>query len=754
MTARIPCLMLLTLVAARAIAQVDLSKGWKFHPGDNPAWAAPNTADSDWKHLEVGKPWEEQGYPDLDGYAWYRVHVVIPTALKNAAYLKEALRLQLGRIDDGDQVFLNGKLVGQNAGKTKDITQGQYDLERSYSVPLEDPCIHWDQDNVIAVRVFDHGGLGGMYSGPYAISIMDVNDFLSIDDQSTPFRFRTPKILRKTITLRSTAPHYVYSGSLLIVVQDPGTGNAVWQKRIPVASCTQSSPFRYVYTVTLPAQQSYTVYYAFTDTKSRKGISTSEGVPYILTPKPGPRPSINGASVFGVRPGHPLLFKVAATGNKPMRFAAANLPDGVTLDTTTGILKGKLEKSGTYLVHLKVTNPQGVATRDLRIVAGDQIALTPAMGWNSWNCWGLSVSDTKVRAAADAMKQSGLIDHGWTYINMDDGWERPSRDSRGHVVPNEKFPNMPAMTAYIHSIGLKAGIYSSPGPKTCGGYLGSYQHEDLDAATYATWGIDYLKYDWCSYGDLYPKPSPDELKKPYQVMRSSLDKVDRDILFSLCQYGMGDVWTWGGSVGGNSWRTTGDINDSWESLSTIGFHQDVCAPFTRPGNWNDPDMLVVGKVGWGPSLHVTHLTPDEQYTHISLWCLLSAPLLIGCDMKQLDDFTLNLLSNDEVLAIDQDALGSPARKIGVGTDVQIWTKPLEDGSLAVGVFNLGPKTQGANLSFADLGLTGQREVRDCWRQVNLGVHANSYAIQSIPSHGVVLLMLKAPSGNSGMPTQK
>jgi alpha-galactosidase len=230
------------------------------------------------------------------------------------------------------------------------------------------------------------------------------------------------------------------------------------------------------------------------------------------------------------------------------------------------------------------------------------------------------------------------------------------------------------------------------------------------------------------------------MKKPYQVMAAALADVNRDILFSFCQYGMGNVWEWGGATGGNSWRTTGDINDSWGSMSGIGFRQDVCAPYTKPGNWNDPDMLVVGKVGWGPSLHNTHLTPDEQYTHISLWCLLSAPLLIGCDMSQMDDFTLNLLSNDEVLAIDQDADGKPARKAIVDGDIQVWTKPLSDGTLAVGIFNLGARATQATVSLSDLGLYGAQVLHDCWRQHDLGTFTGVYTpAQAIPSHGVLLL---------------
>ena len=310
------------------------------------------------------------------------------------------------------------------------------------------------------------------------------------------------------------------------------------------------------------------------------------------------------------------------------------------------------------------------------------------MGWNSWNCFACDVNEANVRAAADAMVASGLINHGWTYINIDDCWEA-GRDADGNVLSNQKFPDMKALTDYVHSKGLKIGLYSSPGPKTCAGHEGSYKHEELDARRYGEWGFDYLKYDWCSYGEIVPNPDHDGFMKPYQVMRAALDKVPRDIVFSLCQYGMGNVWEWGAQVGGNCWRTTGDITDTWSSMAGIGFGQAGHEKFAGPGHWNDPDMLVVGYVGWSAKVRPTRLTPNEQYTHISLWCLLCSPLLIGCDMTKLDDFTLNLLTNDEVLDVSQDPLGRQAGRIAKNGSLEIWAKDLEDGSKAVGLFNRG-----------------------------------------------------------------
>ena len=493
--------------------------------------------------------------------------------------------------------------------------------------------------------------------------------------------------------------------------------------------------------------------------------------PFILTPAAPATPRINGASVFGVRPGSPFLFTIPATGDRPMAFSAKNLPRGLKLDIQTGHITGVLKKKGEFIVTLGAKNALGAAEKKFRIVCGDQMALTPPMGWNSWNCFAGAVTEERVKSAADAMVKSGLINHGWTYINVDDYWQNhrdskdptlqgPFRDTNGFIVPNSRFPDMKGMAEFIHDLGLKAGLYSSPGPWTCGGCAASWLHEEQDAQTYAKWGFDYLKYDWCSYGTIASggDPSAKDIPLwgktatndagavyPYAVMGKFLREQNRDIVFSLCQYDMADVWKWGGSVNGNCWRTTGDITDSWHSMSKIGFNQDPAAPYAQPGNWNDPDMLIVGEVGWGKT-HPTRLTPDEQYTHISLWCLLSAPLLIGCDMTKLDDFTLNLLENDEVLAIDQDELGKEATCVIKDGDLRIYEKELADGGRALGFFNLG--SEPAKLEFKDfatLSLTGVQHVRDLWRQKDLTNvdAANGILPLTIPAHGVVLYKLTA-----------
>ena len=490
--------------------------------------------------------------------------------------------------------------------------------------------------------------------------------------------------------------------------------------------------------------------------------------PYILTPAPKAEPKITGARVFGVRPASPFQFLVTATGERPMTFSASGLPKGLNINTQTGLITGKLSKVGTSIVTLEAKNSKGKFQRKLRVECGDQIALTPPMGWNSWNCFANEVSADKVKRAADAMVKSGLINHGWTYINVDDFWEnnRDSkdeslrgkfRDEAGNIVPNSRFVDMKGLADYVHGLGLKIGLYSSPGPWTCGGCAGSFNHEKQDAESYAKWGFDYLKYDWCSYGNVINGlPNNDASKvsslsysggkelntaiKPFKMMGDYLREQPRDIVFSVCQYGMSDVWKWGGSVGGNSWRTTNDITDTWVSVKNIILDQDKSAAYAKPGNWNDPDMLVVGHVGWG-NPHPSKLKPDEQYLHISLWSLFAAPLLIGCDMEKLDDFTLNLLTNDEVIEINQDPLGKQATCLQTIGELRIYVKELEDGSKAVGFCNLG--IDKADLTYKDfekIGLLGKFNVRDVWRQkdINTIETKTGELMLNVPAHGVVL----------------
>jgi hypothetical protein len=298
---------------------------------------------------------------------------------------------------------------------------------------------------------------------------------------------------------------------------------------------------------------------------------------------------------------------------------------------------------------------------------------------------------------------------------------------------------MAALAAHLHGQGLKFGIYSSPGPLTCTHFLGSLDHERQDADTYASWGIDLLKYDLCSYQD---RMSADntlaENQAPYRLMGAALKAQRRDIVYSLCQYGSRNVWEWGADVGGNLWRTSGDIEDNWTSVAAIMALQDGPAAYARSGHWNDPDMLVIGIVGMGGALHPSHLTPDEQYSTISMWSLLAAPLLLGNDLTQLDAFTRNLLTNDEVIAVDQDRKGQAARRLLDQDGWQVWVRELADGRKAIGVFNFGARYRVLHLDPEALGLAGGSALRDLWRQRALGRLQRGYRA-SVPAHGVLLL---------------
>lgn len=726
------------LSASIANAQeIDLSRGWKFKTGDDLAWSATSLNDADWKPIEVNNHWEAQGYENYNGYAWYRLRFALPSSIKANSLLKDSLRILLGRIDDGDQTFLNGKLIGQNGGLTGPFEGNKvaYGKHRRYSISVSDPAILWDKENVLAVRVNDHLGNGGLYDGPYAVGMVDVIDNIKFDPLMEPFNFPDENNVTKKIVIKNLSETLSFSGKLTIQTVDKISKNFNQEK---VINATLSPKTNFTYEVSFPRMEGGEIIYTFTEQTSNNSIKLKQDIPFILTPKESANPRINGARVFGVRPGSDFLYTIAATGIRPMAFEAKNLPAGLKLDAKTGIISGKTKTKGEYKVTLSATNALGKATRELKISVGEQIALTPPMGWNSWNCWGLSVSDEKVRSAADAMKSNGMINHGWSYVNIDDGWE-DKRNEKGEILANSKFPNMKGLSDYVHAQGLKIGIYSSPGPRTCGEFIGSYQHEAQDAKTYGDWGIDYLKYDWCFYSEIAPTPDLDALKKPYKVMSDALANVNRDIVYSLCQYGWGDVWKWGNEVKGQLWRTTGDIEDTWNSMAAIGFKQDQSSAYAKPGNWNDPDMLVVGRVGWGPSLHQSRLTPDEQYTHISLWAMLSAPLLTGCDMSKLDKFTLSLLTNDEVIDIDQDPLGKQATKAVKNKDYEIWVKNLSDGSKAVALFNLSDEPiRKIKLSWSDINVTGQKTIRDVWRQANIGKFDKTFET-NVSRHGVVLL---------------
>src|SRR5271157_2548225 len=324
----------------------------------------------------------------------------------------------------------------------------------------------------------------------------------------------------------------------------------------------------------------------------------------------------------------------------------------------------------------------------------------------------------------------------------------PYHDAQGAVLPNAKFPDIKGMVEAIHALGLKAGVYTSPGPWTCGGYVGAYQHEAADAKRFAQWGFDFLKYDWCSYSDVAGGNDLAHLKKPYQLIAAELKKQDRDIVLNLCQYGMGKVWKWGGEVG-QCWRTTGDLGlepgSRLPGFYSIAFSNAQHWENAGPGGWNDPDYLLIGYVGDAQQMgagHKTTLTPNEQYSYMSIWCLMAAPLVFSGDMARLDPFTLNVLCNSEVIDVDQDALGRQARIIRKTPSEFILLKDLDDGSKALGLFNLGESEATISASWSDLGLSGKQQVRDLWRQEDLPVAGEKFEAK-VPRHGVKLVKLTA-----------
>ncbi|MBV8897406.1 MAG: glycoside hydrolase family 27 protein [Acidobacteriaceae bacterium] len=364
----------------------------------------------------------------------------------------------------------------------------------------------------------------------------------------------------------------------------------------------------------------------------------------------------------------------------------------------------------------------------LHEVADNGLVRTPPMGWNSWNHFATKVDDAVIRAAADAIVSSGMKDAGYLYVNIDDSWEG-ERDSAGNITTNKKFPDMKALADYVHSKGLKIGIYSSPGPTTCGGWPGSYGHEEQDAKTYASWGFDYLKYDWCSAGAIYTNA---DLRPVYQKMGDALQASGRPIVYSLCEYGNGDVWTWGATVGGNLWRTTGDIADRWKSMEEIGFKQAEISTYTKAGHWNDPDMLEVGNGG---------MSNDEYRTHMTLWALLAAPLLAGNDLAHMSKETLELLTNKDIIAIDQDSAAHPIKRNVIQEGkTEIWTRELADGSTAVALFNRGDESVPVNAEWSKLGVNAPASGRDLWTQKDVTLSGPSYTA-NVPRHGVVVLRL-------------
>ncbi|MEI8376747.1 MAG: putative Ig domain-containing protein [Planctomycetota bacterium] len=464
----------------------------------------------------------------------------------------------------------------------------------------------------------------------------------------------------------------------------------------------------------------------------------------ILTPKPGPTPRINGPKVYGCGPSHPFLYRIPCTGVRPMIFATEGLPSSLKLDSMTGIITGTVPERGEYRVTFTAKNQFGRSERVMKIVAGDRLSLTPQMGFNDWYAYYNRVTDLDMRTAADIMIAKGMADAGYQYVNIDDCW-MGKRDAAGNITGNKKFPNMKALADYIHSKGLKAGIYTSPGPRTCAGYPGAWRHEAQDAKQFAEWGFDFLKYDWCSYGEVAGGKDLAALQKPYRLMSKLLKQQNRDIVLNLCQYGMGDVWNWGGDVGGHSWRTGGDLGFELNRIFEVALKNCALRKHNKPGEWNDPDYIQIGWIGNANAMGKARpapLTPNESYSFMSLWCLMAAPLFYSGDMTKLDDFALNVLCNPELIDVDQDPLGECAQTVGDVSNTLVLVKNLEDGTKAVGLFNRGDFVVPVTVKWSDLGLAGkQQNVRDLWRQKDLGGFENQFSAP-IGRHGAMMLRIR------------
>ena len=369
------------------------------------------------------------------------------------------------------------------------------------------------------------------------------------------------------------------------------------------------------------------------------------------------------------------------------------------------------------------------------------VAATPPMGWNSWNFFAGKVTDKDIRDTADLLVSTGMRDAGYVYVNIDDTWEG-ERDAQGKIQSNSKFPDMKALADYVHSKGLKLGIYSSPGAKTCARYEGSLNHEEQDAETYAEWGIDYLKYDLCSYSGVMRAQFPNDqaaqnkmMREAYEKMHQAIGKTGRPMVYSLCQYGWDSVWEWGPQVGANLWRTTGDISANFDRMSLIGRSQAGLAKFAGPGHWNDPDMLEVGN---------GRLTHDENVTHMTLWAMLAAPLIAGNNLTQMTPDVASILMNMEVIAIDQDALGRQGDRVYAEGPVEIWAKPLKGGRKALAIFNFGEtasEMRGIGLHLKEAGLPAHVTARDVWAAKDLGRIGDDTKF-TVPRHGVVLLVVR------------
>ena len=508
------------------------------------------------------------------------------------------------------------------------------------------------------------------------------------------------------------------------------------------------------------------------DARVQEDVSGAETPQFgILTPDAAPAPHFTGAWQYGVRPRSPILHRIAVVGAGPMALSIDGpLPKGLAFDAKRRLLTGTLEARGDYRIPFVAKNAHGQARRTLVISVGDKLCLTPPMGWSAWNAWRCEITDGIVRDTARAFVEKGLADTGWTYVNLDDGWQYgahvsaesarndpkrrgKTRNDDGTIRPNGHFPDMKALADHLHALGLKFGIYSSPGPRTCARYEGSYGHEAQDAATWSAWGVDYVKYDWCSYTEIFQKelagraPTDEDRIKPFRILYRELLQQPRDMVYSFSGGGA----RLGEENGANLYRTWGDLKDGWGCVLNAARSTAARCQSSHPGYWADPDMLVVGRLHTGVlGEHDTLLTPNEQYAHVSMWSILNAPLILGCRMNALDAFTTRLLVNPEVIDINQDVAHPPARLVIDADDEWAFVKELRDGSKAVCVVNLRPFRRRVKVDFRRLGLADEVTVRDVWRRCGLGAFKGAYDVE-LPPHAPLYIRVRTHAASAEAP---
>lgn len=503
------------------------------------------------------------------------------------------------------------------------------------------------------------------------------------------------------------------------------------------------------------------------------GIAENE----ILTPFPGPAPRINGPKIYGVRPNKKFIYRIPCQGERPIDFEVSGLPDGLVLDRATGILTGvSPAEMGEYVMEITAKNGYGAVSRSFKVVVGEKTALTPPTGWNSWGGHMLMITDEIMRKVADLYVEKGLADVGFQYISLDDCWmkmspdayfDRPKgkvqqhegfdfrglvgevRDKEGNIIPNKNFPDMNALTDYIHSFGLKAGLYSSPGYATCQRFAGSQYHEALDAKKYAEWGFDLLKYDLCMGRERLNEFKANGMTQAdfWEPMAKFLKIQDRDIFYNLCQYGQEEPWNWAPGLGIQSWRIGGDLNHHVENYfeQALRIATDL-REFSKPGQWNDPDFMYIHKLTdhrkmGAPTIEIP-LNTNERYQYVTLWSIVTAPFFFSCNINEIDEFTLRLLGNADVLNINQDELGHVGEVIRDSNNEVVIVKNLADGSKAVAVFNRdSEKDATIELTWKEVGGRSELSVYDVWRQKTIGVMKDGMKVK-LSADGVGYFILR------------